>query len=153
MARQGGKTKQEAGTEDRREESPVLLRNFSVTIDGVEFGFAGLSRLASQSMSERPGEDLRAPARDVHRYANVVLRRALGSDRRLYLWRENILAGKKDRRQVVIRQLDTSGNAATSSWILEGAWPCRWAGPAFDAGATEIAMEEIELAFDRLVWR
>src|SRR5258706_9208832 len=102
MARQGGKTKQEAGTEDRREESPVLLRNFSVTIDGVEFGFAGLSRLASQSMSERPGEDLRAPARDVHRYANVVLRRALGSDRRLYLWRENILAGKKDRPQDVI---------------------------------------------------
>jgi phage tail-like protein len=153
MARQGGKTKREGGTEDQREKLPVLPRNFSVTIDGVEFGFAGLSRLASQTVAERPDDDLRAPAREVHRYANVVLRRALGSDRRLYLWRENIISGKKDRRQVVIRHLDATGSEATSSWILEGAWPWRWAGPAFDAGATEIAMEEIELAFDRLVWR
>jgi hypothetical protein len=30
---------------------------------------------------------------------------------------------------------------------------CRWAGLAFDAGATEVAMEEIELAFERLTWR
>jgi phage tail-like protein len=152
MARQG-KNKGEPRPELQREESPVLPRNFSVTIDGVEFGFAGLSRLASESVSERPAGDQHAAARDVHRYANVVLRRALGSDRRLYLWRENIVAGKKDRRQVVIRQLDASGSAATSSWTLEGAWPWRWAGPAFDAGASEIAMEEIELAFDRLVWR
>jgi phage tail-like protein len=61
--------------------------------------------------------------------------------------------GKADKRQVAIRQLDAAGGGVTNTWVLEGAWPCRWAGPAFDASATEVAMEEIELAFDRLTWR
>ncbi len=140
------------GTAECREELPAAARNFIVAIDRVEFGFASLSRLASETISEKPPGD-RQQDREIHRYPNVVLRRALGSDRRLYLWRENIVAGKADKRQVVIRQLDITGREAIASWVLEGAWPCRWAGPAFDAAATDVAMEEIELAFDRLVWR
>lgn len=155
MARQGDGKK---GSKSNRGEGtpaefPVLPRNFIVAIAGVEIGFASLSRLASETVSEGPTGDRGAPARDVHRHPNVVLRRALGSDRRLYQWRENIVAGKADRRQVIIRQLNSAGRETLASWSLEGAWPCRWAGPAFDAAATDVAMEEIELAFDRLVWR
>ena len=128
---------------------PAVPRNFSVLIGGVEIGFAAISQLASMSVEE----PARGRAKLAHRYANVVLRRALGRDRRLYAWREAIMAGKKDRRRVEIRQLDESFETTASSWILEGAWPCRWAGPVFDAKANEIAMEEIELAFDRLIWR
>ncbi len=62
------------------------------------------------------------------------------------------MAGRKDRRRVEIRQLDDDFEPV-SSWVLESAWPCRWAGPLFDANATGIAMEEIELAFERLTWR
>jgi phage tail-like protein len=127
-------------------ESPAIARNFTVAIDDVEIGFCSLSRLASETVREEP-------ARAVYRYPNVVLCRALGRDRRLFEWRERILAGKEDKRQVTICQLDGAGGRVTSTWILEGAWPCRWAGPAFDANAGEVAMEEIELAYDRLVWR
>ena len=141
------------GTRECREEVPAAARNFIVAIDGVEFGFASLSRLASETVLEPPPGDQKRPAKDVHRHPNVVLRRALGSDRRLYLWRENIVAGKTDKRQVVIRQLDIAAREAIAIWILDGAWPCRWAGPAFDAAATDVATEEIELAFDRLIWR
>ena len=132
---------------------PAVPRNFIVAIGGVEIGFASLSRLTSETVVEESSGGKRKTARKIHRYASVVLRRALGSDRRLYLWRESILAGKADKRQVVIRHLDATGNETVASWILEGAWPCRWAGPAFDASATDFAMEEIELAFDRLIWR
>ena len=128
---------------------PAVPRNFSVLIDHVEIGFAAVSQLASMSVDEPS----RGRSKLVHRYANVLLRRALGSDRRLYTWREAIMAGKKDRRRVEIRQLDESFRPTASSWVLEGAWPCRWAGPIFDANATEIAMEEIELAFERMIWR
>ena len=99
-----------------------------------------------------PKIPLRARTKIAHRYANVVLRRALGRDRRLFAWRESIMAGKRDRRRLEIRQLDDDFEPV-SSWVLEGAWPCRWAGPVFDANASQIAMEEIELAFDRLIWR
>lgn len=129
-------------------DAPILTRNFRVIIDGVEIGFAVISQLASIS-AEMP---LRARTKIAHRYANVVLRRALGRDRRLFAWRESIMAGKKDRRRVEIHQLDDDFEPV-SSWILESAWPCRWAGPLFDANAAGIAMEEIELAFDKLIWR
>jgi len=128
---------------------PSIPRNFSVAIDGVEIGFSAVSPLASLSADE----PARGRSKLTHRYANIVFRRALGGDRRLHTWREAIMAGKKDRRRVEIRQLDENGEAALSTWILEGAWPCRWSGPAFDANAGEIAMEEIELAFERLIWR
>ena len=128
---------------------PYIPRNFSVAIDGVEIGFSTISALASVSVEE----PARRRAKLTHHYANVVLRRALGADRRLYAWREAIMAGKKDRRRVEIRQLDENGAATLSMWILESAWPCRWSGPLFDAIASEIAMEEIELAFERLIWR
>jgi phage tail-like protein len=129
-------------------DAPMLTRNFRVTIDGVEIGFAAISQLASAS-AEMP---LRARTKIARRYANVVLRRALGRDRRLFAWRESIMAGERDRRRVEIRQLGDDFEPV-SSWVLEGAWPCRWAGPVFDANASQIAMEEIELAFDKLIWR
>jgi phage tail-like protein len=156
MARRG-KRKPAGRTQHRRAadspadlapDAPILTRNFRVTIDGVEIGFAAISQLVSIS-AEMPA---RGRTKMIHRYANVVLRRALGRDRRLFAWRESIMAGKKDRRRVEIRQLDDNFEPV-SSWILEAAWPCRWAGPLFDANATGIAMEEIELAFERLIWR
>ena len=128
---------------------PFIPRNFSVAVDGVEIGFSTISPLASASVEELS----RGREKLTHRYAHVVLCRALGGDRRLYAWREAIMAGKKDRRRVEIRQLDENGAATQSMWILEDAWPCRWSGPIFDAKASEIAMEEIELTFARLLWR
>ena len=55
-------------------ELPTITRNFRIAIDDVEIGFCSLSRLASETVREEP-------ARAVHRYPNVVLRRALGRRR------------------------------------------------------------------------
>jgi phage tail-like protein len=125
------------------EERLHSVRNFSVLIDDREFGFRGISRLVSETL---PGAEL------AHRHPNVILTRALTSCRLLYEWRQNIVAGKPDRRRVTVRQLDIAGEAAMA-WILEQAWPVKWSGPAFDAAGNDIAMEEIELCFDRLDWR
>ena len=62
------------------------------------------------------------------------------------------MSGKNDRRLVTIHQLDSAGGRIVNSWRLEGAWPCRWSGPAFNAAGNDIAMEELELAYDDLVW-
>ena len=147
--RQGGAERDH----ERSEDLPGMPRNFTVSIGGIEIGFSSLSRLGSETILDQPPGDPRDLSLLIHRYPNVVLRRALGRDRRLYEWRQGILDGKADKRQVAIRQLDATGGGVTNTWVLEGAWPCRWAGPAFDAGATEVAMEEIELAFERLTWR
>ena len=124
-------------------ELPQLLgtSNFRVLVGRREIGFAEVSRLSTATDEDR-----------LHRYETVVLRRALSRSTDLYDWRRKIVSGRNDRRAVTIQQLDAAGGAVVNAWRLEGAWPCRWSGPAFDAAATGVAMEELELAYDDLVW-
>ena len=119
---------------------------FEVLIGNKELGFAEVGRLTSETEPGVPTE------RPVHRFATVVLRRALTTSTELYDWRRRITAGKNDRRAVTIHQLAAAGGEIVNSWRLEGAWPCRWSGPGFDAMSNDIAYEEIELSFDDLVW-
>ena len=138
---------------DGRHETPVgelppLLgtSHFRVVIGRREVGFSEVGRFSSET-------DLTLPPREwPHRFETVVLRRALTRSTELYDWRRKIVSGKKDRRAVTIHQLDGAGGEIVNSWRLEGAWPCRWSGPAFDAAGNAVAIEEIELAYDDLVW-
>lgn len=110
--------------------------HFRVLIAREELGFSGVSRLSSE-----------AGAPDV-----VVLRRALTRSTELYEWRRRVAGGEDDRRDVTIEMLDRAGGAVVNSWRLVGARPQRWSGPSFDASGGAVAMEELELAYDDLVW-
>jgi phage tail-like protein len=130
----------------RRQEPLLRINCFEVLIGDRELGFAEVGRLTSET-------DLEAlPDRRDHRFATVVLRRAISTSRELYDWRRLIVVGKDDRRDVTIRQLSTPGGEVVNAWRLIRAWPCRWSGPAFDALKNDIACEELELTFDDLVW-
>ena len=123
-----------------REPEPLFGANhFRVVIGERELGFAAVSRLTSESD-------------ETHRFATVVLRRALTSSTELYEWRRQIFEAMDDRREVTIHQLDRAQGHVVNSWRLVRAWPRRWSGPAFDALDDGVAHEEIELAFDDLVW-
>ena len=130
-----------------RQPNALLRVNcFEVLIGDREIGFAEVGRLTSET--ELPG----ISDRPVHRFATIVLRRALTSSTELYDWRRLIVDGKDDRRDVTIRQLSAPGGKVVNTWRLVRAWPCRWSGPAFDALKNDVACEEIELTFDDLVW-
>ena len=127
---------------------PPLLgtSHFRVLIGRREFGFCEVGRLSSET-------DLTLPTQErSHRFETVVLRRALTRSTELYDWRRKIISGKDDRRPVTIHQLDAAGGGIVNSWRLESAWPCRWSGPTFNAAGTDVAIEELELAYDDLVW-
>ena len=129
-------------------ELPPLLgtSHFRVLIGRRELGFSEVGRLSSETDPTLP------PKERSHRFETVVLRRALTGSTELYDWRRSIVSGKDDRRLVTIHQLDAAGGRIVNSWRLEGAWPCRWSGPSFDAAGTDVAIEELELAYDDLVW-
>jgi hypothetical protein len=130
-----------------RHEEPLLRTNsFEVAIGDRELGFAQVGRLSSETELESP------PDRPHHRWDTVVLRRALTTSTELYDWRRHIVAGKDDRRDVTIRQLSTPGGKVVHAWRLVRAWPSRWTGPSFDAMSADIAVEELELTFDDVVW-
>jgi phage tail-like protein len=130
-----------------RELPPLLgTSHFRVLIGRRELGFSEVSRLTSAT------EWTVAADEQAHGFETVVLRRALSQSTELYDWRMKIVRGRNDRRPVTIQQLDATGGRIVNSWRLEGAWPCRWSGPAFSAVANEVAIEELELAYEELVW-
>ena len=129
----------------RRREPLLRVSAFEVLIGDRELGFAEVGRLSSEADPEAPGGR-------TNRFAPVVLRRALTGSTELYDWRCNIVDGKKDRRDVTIRQLSAPDGKVVNAWKLVQAWPTRWSGPAFNAMANEIAFEELELVFDDVVW-
>jgi phage tail-like protein len=118
-----------------------------VLIGKREVGFCEVGRFSSVT-------DLEAgPPTQRHTFETVVLRRALTRSNELYDWRRKIVGGADDRRPVTIQQLDRPAGDVVNTWRLERAWPCRWSGPVFNAGESAIAYEELELAFDDLVWQ
>jgi hypothetical protein len=131
-----------------REPEPLLgTSHFRVLIGRRELGFCDVGRLTSETDLTVPPEERR------HSFETVVLRRALTRSTELYDWRRRIVGGEEDRRRVTIQQLEAPAGAVVNSWRLERAWPCRWSGPAFDALESGVAYEELELAFDDLVWQ
>jgi phage tail-like protein len=130
----------------RQSTSLLRVNCFEVLIGDREIGFAEVGPLRSET--ELSG----SPDRPVHRFATIVLKRALTTSTELYDWRRLIVSGKDDRRDITIRQLSTSGGKIVNSWRLMRAWPCRWSGPAFDAMKNDVACEELELTFEDLVW-
>ena len=136
------------GTTMPDRELPPLLgtSHFLVLIGERELGFSEVGRLSSETDVTHPSQER------LHRFDTVVLRRALTRSSELYDWRRKVMSGKDDRRPVTIRLLDAAGNGVVNSWRLEGAWPCRWSGPSLNALGNDVAIEEIELAYDDLVW-
>jgi hypothetical protein len=114
-------------------EPPSLLgtAHFRVLIGRREVGFAEVGPLVSDG--EPPG---------------LVLRRALAAQAtELFDWQR-----KGDARTVTIEQLDTAGGTAVNAWRLVNARPLKWTGPSLNAASNDVAMEELELAYDELVW-
>jgi phage tail-like protein len=130
----------------REPETLLGTNSFRVLIGQRELGFAEVSRLTSATDIDPARDDRR------HRFDTIVLRRALTGSRELYEWRRRIIDGEDDRREVTIHQLEAPGGRIANSWRLVRAWPCRWSGPAFNALEGSVAHEELELAFDDLVW-
>lgn len=126
---------------------PHPAQHFRVTIGDRELGFSHVGPLQS--------DDAPAPAEPTARerpWAGVVLRRALTASSELFAWRQAMVAGKDDRRVVMIELLDRPDGQRITGWKLSGAWPVRWCGPRMDATATSVAMEEVELSFDEVEW-
>ena len=114
-------------------EPPSLLgtAHFRVLVGRREVGFAEVGPLVSDGESP-----------------SLVLRRALAERAtELFDWRR-----KGDPRAVTIQQLDAAGGRVVNAWRLENARPLKWTGPALNAASNDVAMEELELVYDELVW-
>lgn len=145
-----------------REYAP-FAGHFVVTVDEEKVGsFQEVSGLGAEVDVEELTEG--GNNRHVHKlpgritWPNIVLKRGVIRSDLLFRWfataSEHGLApaeegsrpsGTLSRREVAIEIRDHAGDTVRS-WGLTGAFPVRWTGPTLAATASDIAVEELELA-------
>lgn len=85
------------------------------------------------------------------KWPNIVLRKGLTDDKKLYDWRKKIEDG-----QVVANRKNGSLTAyspdqkVVAKYSFKKGWPCKYKGPTVDASKNEIMIEEFEIAHEGL---
>jgi phage tail-like protein len=124
---------------------------FRVEIDGItQAHFRECTGLSSSvEVIENPeggkGQVGKLPGRV--KYPNVVLKWGSTQSTELYEWHRSAVQGTIQRKNGSIVQLDARGDEK-ARWNFVDGWPTKWDGPTFNAGATELSVETLEIAHE-----
>jgi len=70
----------------------------------------------------------------------------------LYAWADAVRNGSQDElRTVRVQLMDDSGKNVVQQWALSNARPIKYTAPAFNGKATDVAIEELVLAAEKIV--
>ncbi len=85
-------------------------------------------------------------------WADITLRRRIDAVQDLWAWRVQVLEGDIDaaRRNGSIVLYD-SMQTEVARWNFTNGWPSVWKGADLDAGANEVAVEEVTITHEGLV--
>jgi phage tail-like protein len=142
----------------RDNKNPYSAFNFIVEIDGAQIAsFQEVSGLdtENQVMEYREGSDAMNTVRKlpgIEKYPNLTCKRGLTGSTALWDWRKEVRDGGATfppTRNVTIMLLDEK-HEAVFKWKLTNAWCSKLSGPSLNAKGNEIAIETMELAYDRL---
>jgi phage tail-like protein len=143
---------------ERPNKNPYSAFNFIVTINGaVIAAFQEVSGLDSENtpIEYREGGDAFNTVRKlpgIEKYPNLTLKRGLTGTLLLWQWRREVRDGGTafpPVRNVVI-QLQDEQHVNVYKWTLTNAWCTKLSGPALKGQGNELAIETMELAYDRL---
>jgi phage tail-like protein len=143
---------------ERPNKNPYSAFNFTVTIDGaVVAAFQEVSGLDSENtpIEYREGGDAFNTTRKlpgIEKYPNLTLRRGLTGTLFLWQWRQEVRDGSTSFPPVrnVVIQLLNEQHVPVYKWTLTNAWCTKLAGPSLKGQGNELAIETMELAYDRL---
>ena len=140
---------------------PYAQFNFVVDLgtgetEGPRAGFQECSRIETsvELVEYRNGNDRENAVRKLPglvRVADVTLRRGIIGSLDLYAWLEQVRDGDPGAvRNVTIRLLSEDHAAVVQTWKLLRARIVKHVSGPFDARATDVAIEELTLAYERL---
>jgi phage tail-like protein len=133
---------------------PYRNYNFLVEIDGIrQAGFSDCTGFGADSapIEYREGGMDTAVRKlpGLTKYNNITLKWGLSDSRELYDWFRDVTRGRIQRRNGSIVLLDVDGQEKLR-WNFFDAWPTKWDGPDFSAKGTDVAIETLELAVERV---
>ncbi len=127
--------------------------NFKVEVEGVTTGaFRNVEGLDSETeiVEYQDGDDLilrKRPGRT--KYSNVTLKRGYINNTELWEWRKAVIEGKVTRKSGSIILCSDDGTEVMRYNFFE-AWPTKWKGFTLDGKGTDVNVEELELAVEKI---
>jgi phage tail-like protein len=143
---------------ERENGNPYSAFNFVVEIDGEQIAaFQEVSGLDSENtpIEYREGADPMNTVRKlpgIESYPNLTCQRGITGSLTLWEWRKEARDGAgafPPVRDVTIQLLNEE-HEEVMRWIIINAWCAKLTGPTLNATGNEIAIETMELAYDRL---
>ena len=141
-------------------ENPYGEFNFLVDLgtrntEGPEAGFQECSAIGMEvAVAEyRNGNDRSNAVRKVaglHKVADVTLKRGIIGSLGLYQWLDAVRNGDQATRTVRIMLQSEDRAAVAQTWILHRARIVKHVSGPLNAKGTDVAMEELTLAYERL---
>lgn len=84
-------------------------------------------------------------------YSNITLSQGITFTSSLWKWyQDGIYDGKVRRIPLSIIQYSAYMSVPARWYNLTGAFPVSWTGPELDAGSSEMAIESLEVAFEKI---
>ena len=142
-------------------ERPYVQFNFLVdlgdgTTDGVQAGFQELSNIGMEvTVAEyRNGNEKENSVRKItglNRSTDVTLKRGVVGSLNLYQWLHDIRSGSQSAlRNVTVQLQNEDHTAVVQTWKLMRARIIKHTSGPMNAKGTDVAMEELVLAYERL---
>jgi phage tail-like protein len=138
---------------NRREFDHIGNFNFKVEIEGVTVGaFRNVEGLDSETeiVEFQDGDDItlrKRPGRT--KYSNIVLKRGYINTDELWVWRKKVIDGVVERKSGSVILCGDDGGEVMRYNFYEG-WPCKWKGFSLDGKGTDVNIEELELAVEKI---
>lgn len=135
-------------------ENPYAQYNFQVEVDGRSVaGFSEVSGISMEleTVTYREGgvDDHVHELPDRFAHANLVLRRGLTKDASFWEWIHEVMSGTVSRKNVVVKLTDGFKGQNEWGWEFAGAYPRRWEGPDLTGQNDGMAIETIELVYEK----
>jgi phage tail-like protein len=132
---------------------PYINFNFTIQIDGINRAAfhecSGFNSTIDVIEHREGGAIFPSKLPGLVKVGNVTLKRGITDDDQLYAWHQRAMAGDVERRNGSIVLRDRLGEE-TARWNFYDAWPTKWEGPALNSEGTDVAIETLELAVERL---
>ena len=134
---------------------PYRNFNFLVEIDGItQAGFSDCTGFGANTdpIEYREGgmpENTVRKLPGLTKYPNITLKWGLTDSRELYDWYRDVVKGKIERKSGSVILIDLEGQEKVR-WNFFEAWPTKWDGPDFSAKGTDVAIETLELAVEKV---
>jgi len=139
---------------NRREFDHIGNYNFRVEIEGITVGaFRNVEGLESETeiVEFQDGSDIilrKRPGRT--KYANITLKKGYIASQDLWEWRRAVIEGHVERKSGSVVLLGDDGQKELARYNFYEAWPAKWKGFTLDGKGTDVNVEEIELAVEKI---